>query len=83
MCACGGNCQGNKESNYTAPFGNFTSKEMFQLQTVRALDVVLIGPILIYASTLNAIPTWLRITLLLIGIGTIIYNGRNYFKTTS
>lgn len=71
----------SEESGYTAPNGQeYASKEVYYKQLVRFADVFLIGPILIYASTFKAIPSYLRVLLLLIGISTIIYNGRNYIK---
>lgn len=66
---------------FTAPNGQtFTSKEVYFTQIIRLADVFLIGPILIYASFFKTLPTPLRILLFVIGVATIIYNGRNYIK---
>jgi len=48
-------------------------------QTVRLADVFFIGPLMIYGGArLRADkPLW-GWTLALLGVGTIIYNGRNY-----
>jgi len=68
-----GNIFGN-ESNYAEVLENKNT------QAVRLVDVFIIGPILIYASTFKTLPSYLRIALLLIGVATIIYNGNNYIK---
>jgi hypothetical protein len=67
-----GNIFGN-ESNYTEVKKDNT-------QAIRLVDVFVIGPLLIYASTFKTLPSYLRIALLLIGVATIIYNGNNYIK---
>lgn len=51
-----------------------------QTQIVRLIDVFLIGPVLIYASTFKSLPNVLRYLLLILGIATILYNGNNYLK---
>jgi hypothetical protein len=64
-------------------FGNesgYTDTEVQKTQNIRLVDVFLIGPVLIYASTFKTLPTYLRVALLLIGVATIIYNGNNYIK---
>ena len=73
----------NQEENsfYTAPNGSvYTSKESYQTQMVRLAYVFLIGPFLIYVSTLNVLPKHIRRILFLIGIATIVYNGNRYIK---
>ncbi len=48
-------------------------------QGIRVLDVVLIGPAIIAgAALLPEKHTVLRSTLLVVGVGTIIYNGLNF-----
>jgi len=50
------------------------------VQTIRLIDVFVIAPILIYASTQERISKPTRYTLLAIGIATFVYNGHNYLK---
>lgn len=59
---------------------NYADTEVQKTQNVRLIDVFLIGPVLIYASTFKTLPSYLRVALLLIGVATIIYNGNNYIK---
>lgn len=49
-------------------------------QSVRLLDVFVIGPVLIYAGTFKTLPKYLRIFLFVVGVLTIVYNGNNYLK---
>lgn len=55
-------------------------KEIKKSQFVRMLDVMILGPAMIYAGTDKVIPKPLKLLLLLTGIGTVIYNGRNYLE---
>ena len=52
---------------------------METVQYVRIADVVIIAPILIYAGFKIGIETPLGILLVLIGIGTLFYNGYNFY----
>ena len=54
------------------------SKEAVQM--VRLADVLLIGPFMVYVGTRRELPSALRTGLVLVGIGTILYNGRNYLR---
>lgn len=58
-----------------------TSKEISKSQNIRLLDVLFIGPFMIYISKkakgLNKIESF---TLLALGVATIYYNGKNYIK---
>ena len=48
-------------------------------QLIRIIDVVAIGPFMIYAGTRKSnLPPWARVGLIVLGGSTIIYNGRNY-----
>lgn len=48
-------------------------------QAVRLLDVLVFGPLMIYAGVTTPPPrNWLKYSLIALGIGTILYNGRNY-----
>ena len=72
----------NESGYYEAPTGGmFTDKQEYYNQLVRIADVFLIGPFLIYVSSIKSLPKHIRVILFLIGILTIIYNGRNYIKT--
>jgi hypothetical protein len=50
------------------------------VQTIRLIDVFVIAPILIYASTQDRISKPTRYAILAIGVATLIYNGHNYLK---
>ena len=48
-------------------------------QTIRLLDVFFIGPVMIYGGRkLAEREPWVGHTLTVLGIATIIYNGKNY-----
>lgn len=68
------------EKVYLFNGNTFTSKDVFWLQVVRLADVFLIGPFLIYISTIKTLPVHLRVLLFVIGLGTIFYNGLNYLR---
>lgn len=53
---------------------------MISTQNIRIIDVILISPILIYAGYKFGWKSWLGIALIIIGIGTLVYNGYNYLK---
>ena len=55
-----------------------TVQEYQKGQVVRLFDIFVIGPITIYAGTKGAFHPWIKILLILIGLGTIWYNGKNY-----
>ena len=72
----------NESGYYEAPTGGtFTDKQEYQDQIIRVIDVFVLGPFLIYVSTIKTLPKHIRVILLLIGVLTIIYNGNNYIKT--
>ena len=54
-------------------------EEVEKSQIVRLLDVFLIGPVIIYGGAKSSLK-WLKWALILIGIATILYNGRNYLQ---
>lgn len=68
----------NVNSDVDLKLVNVTDEK--QTQIVRIVDVLLIGPVLIYASTFKSLPKYLRYFLLITGIATILYNGNNYLK---
>jgi hypothetical protein len=47
-------------------------------QSVRIADVLVFGPMMIYAGLGKATPQWVRTGMVLIGIGTIVYNLVNW-----
>ena len=47
-------------------------------QSIRLLDVLVIGPAMIFAATRRRPPLWLSTAMVVMGAGTIIYNGLNY-----
>ena len=47
-------------------------------QLVRLLDVVALGPLMVWVGTARQVPPWARSALVLAGFGTILYNWRNY-----
>lgn len=52
----------------------------FNVQTIRLIDVLFIGPFLIYVGTNKGLSLPIRLTLIGLGAATIIYNGNNYLK---
>jgi len=49
-------------------------------QTVRLVDVAVIGPAMIYATTQQTPPAWLRAGLVVVGVATIFYNLNNFLE---
>ncbi len=47
-------------------------------QGVRMADVLVFGPLMIYAGLGKATPPWLRVGMVIIGVGTVVYNLVNY-----
>ena len=47
-------------------------------QGVRIADIAVFGPLMIYSGLGKNPPTWVRLGLILIGVGTILYNLQNY-----
>lgn len=69
------------ESGYNSLESSFIDSENESAtQMIRLIDVFLIGPLLIYTSFQKSLPNWLRLSLLIIGVSTIVYNGNNYLK---
>ena len=54
------------------------TESIISKQNMRLIDIVLISPFLVYASTLKTNPNWVRYTLLILGITTFLYNGIDY-----
>lgn len=55
-----------------------TVKEISKSQSVRLIDIFLIGPFLIYTGTQSKISKTSSTLLIGIGAATIFYNGKNY-----
>jgi ABC-type enterobactin transport system permease subunit len=50
------------------------------VQKVRLADIFFIAPVLMYASTQKQLSDSMRLTILGIGVATLIYNAHNYIK---
>jgi len=59
---------------------NIDFDKIISKQNVRLLDVFVVAPFLIYTSTLKGNPSWVRLSLLVLGVATLVYNGSNYLK---
>ena len=58
-----------------------TTEERLQserYQKVRLLDVFVLAPAMVYASTFKQIPDYVRLILFVSGICTLVFNGMNY-----
>ena len=47
-------------------------------QSVRLIDVFVLAPSMIYASTFKQIPDYVRLILFISGVCTLVFNGKNY-----
>lgn len=65
------NAQGYELARRDSVFG-------IDVQHVRLIDVFFIAPVLIYAGFQPSLPKALRVTLVVLGVATIIYNGHHY-----
>ncbi|NIT36980.1 MAG: hypothetical protein GTN49_10865 [candidate division Zixibacteria bacterium] len=54
--------------------------EEVKAQPIRMADVLVFGPLMIYSGLGRATPNWLRVGMVIIGAGTILYNLANYFE---
>lgn len=55
-------------------------KNIVNKQNVRLLDVFVVAPFLIYTSTLKHSPSWVRASLLFLGMATLGYNGYHFLE---
>jgi hypothetical protein len=55
-----------------------TIQEYQKSQLIRLIDVVAIGPVMIYAGTRKELSPFVRYSLLVFGIATVYYNAKNY-----
>lgn len=60
-----------------------TVTEISKSQYVRLVDVFVLAPIMIYAGTFKALPKWVRLSLIGMGVATAVYNGKNFLKNRS
>jgi len=49
-------------------------------QSVRIADMLVFGPMMIYAGLGKKTPKWIKIGMVIIGVGTVVYNLANYFE---
>ena len=57
-----------------------TVTEVSKSQYVRIIDVLFIGPVMIYAGTNKSLPGWVRVSLIGFGAATVIYNAKNFLE---
>ena len=53
---------------------------LFDPQPIRLLDVVFVGPLMIYAGVEGNFRPAIKLSLIVVGFATIYYNGVNYHK---
>jgi hypothetical protein len=52
--------------------------EISKSQTIRLIDVFWIGPLMVYAGSQKKFSPLVNSSLIVFGIATILYNGKNY-----
>lgn len=57
-----------------------TIKEISKSQTIRLADVFFIGPLMIYAGSKKKITPFVDNSLMVLGLLTMGYNGKNYLE---
>ena len=58
-----------------------TVKEFQKSQAIRVIDVFVIAPICVYAGLKGkTLPKLIQFSLIIIGVSTFYYNGKNYLK---
>lgn len=60
-----------------------TIEEVSKSQNIRIIDVFVIAPIIIYAGTFKALPIWVRLSLIGIGVAAAVYNAKNFLENRS
>jgi hypothetical protein len=53
---------------------------LFDPQPVRILDVFYVAPVILYAGIKGKFNPFVKYSLIVIGVGTLVYNGVNYLK---
>ena len=55
--------------------------EIGKTQEIRLVDILALGPFMIWAGARPSdLPLWMRATLIVSGLGTIVYNASNYLE---
>ena len=49
-------------------------------QGIRFMDISVFGPLMIFSAINKTPPPWLRLAMVGIGVGTILYNARNFLS---
>ena len=49
-------------------------------QAVRLIDVFVLAPAMVYASTFTQMPDYVRLILYVSGVATLVFNGQNYLE---
>ena len=49
-------------------------------QAVRLIDVFVLAPAMVYASTFTQMPDYVRLILFVSGVATLVFNGQNYLE---
>ena len=57
-----------------------TVTEISKSQNIRLIDVFVLAPIMVYAGTFKTLPTWVRLSLIGMGVATAVYNGKNFLE---
>lgn len=62
-----------------------TINEFQKSQTIRLVDVFIIGPLLVFVGIkyFRTLPVVLSVSLIVIGVATVLYNGNNYLKNVN
>lgn len=47
-------------------------------QAVRVIDVIALGPLMLWIASRERVPEWARFALAVGGVATIVYNAANY-----
>ena len=69
----------NEWEKIIAEEGESTIKEYSKSQNIRLIDVFVIAPICVYSGIkAKELPMWIRASLVVIGVATFYYNGKNY-----
>jgi hypothetical protein len=74
---------GNNFSNIIDEETQETVTEVSKSQNVRLADVFILAPIMIYVGTFKALPMWLRVSMIGMGVATAVYNGKNFIENRS
>lgn len=59
---------------------NNNNNQVQKTQYIRMMDVAIFGPLMIYTALGKTPPKIVKNSMVLIGIGTILYNGYNFWE---